>query len=228
MSLMRLLVRVFSGIYNYCRFSVMYGKYKEYTMVPKTLFVQNLSLIIHHKSIKGCVVECGVWRGGMIAAIAQTFGNDRNYHLFDSFEGLPDAKPVDGSAAIEWQKNTNSETYFDNCSAEMKWATAAMEKSKSTHFTIHKGWFNQTLPAFTTDEQIAVLRLDGDWYESTMDCLVNLYPKVAQGGIIVIDDYYLWDGCSKAVHDYLSSNKLSSRISQFRNGHVHYIVKRNL
>ena len=194
-------------------------------MVPRAVFIQNLSLIAHHKKISGSVVECGVWRGGMIAAIAQAFGKDRNYVLFDSFEGLPQAKAIDGKLAIEWQQDTTSLIYFDNCTAEIKWAQEAMQKSGATNVSINRGWFTNTLPNYSATEPIAVLRLDGDWYDSTMDCLVHLYPKVASGGIIVIDDYYIWDGCSKAVHDYLSQNESSARIKQFRNGYIHYIVK---
>ncbi|MEE3093051.1 MAG: TylF/MycF/NovP-related O-methyltransferase, partial [Pseudomonadota bacterium] len=74
----------------------------------------------------------------------------------------------------------------------------------------------------------SVLRLDGDWYESTISILENLYDKVATNGLILIDDYYSWDGCSRAVHDFLSDQKLPERIRQSRYGGVAYIVKENL
>jgi O-methyltransferase len=82
------------------------------------------------------------------------------------------------------------------------------------------------LPHFKSSNEIALLRLDGDWYESTMDCLKYLFPKVVQKGIIIIDDYFTWEGCSKAVHDYLSSIKSTSRIYTSPGG-VCYIIKQD-
>ncbi len=90
-----------------------------------------------------------------------------------------------------------------------------------------KGWFSETLKDVTGIGEIALLRLDGDWYESTMDCLVALFPKVIENGIIIIDDYYAWTGCSRAVHDYLSSAQSASRIYMTPQG-IAYIVKKEL
>ena len=89
----------------------------------------------------------------------------------------------------------------------------------------HKGWFEDTLPDFQPEKPISVLRLDGDWYESTICILENLYDKVIPGGLIPIDDYYDWDECSRAVHDFLSEHKLRDRIRQSRYGGVAYIIK---
>ena len=194
-------------------------------MIPEDLFLNNLLLIDNFKSIEGCVVECGVWRGGMIASISEILGTDRDYYLFDSFEGLPLAKQIDGIAANNWQKDIESEYYFDNCKAEMSYAEKAMKLAGQNNFQLIKGWFSDTLPSFKPNLPIAILRLDGDWYDSTMDCLVNLYPLVKVGGIVIIDDYYVWDGCSKAVHDYLSVNKLNEKIFSNGNG-LCYIVKK--
>jgi O-methyltransferase len=202
-----------------------YRKYKEFTMIRANMFADNLKMAKKFSHIPGIVVECGVWRGGMIAGIADVLNdNNREYFLFDSYEGLPEAKAIDGESAIAWQQNTHDERYFDNCKAEMKYAEAAMRKAGSTNFTLVKGWFNETLPSFKPEKPIAILRLDGDWYDSTMECLVHLYPKVHQGGLILIDDYYTWDGCARAVHDYLSRNSLPARIYQSREG-VCYIIK---
>jgi hypothetical protein len=87
-----------------------------------------------------------------------------------------------------------------------------------------KGWFSETLNNLRLEEGIAILRLDGDWYESTMECLTALYPKVNCGGLIIIDDYYVWDGCARAVHDYLSEKNLPIRIRQHISG-VCFMVK---
>ena len=86
------------------------------------------------------------------------------------------------------------------------------------------GWFNETLPKYP-GKPIAVLRLDADWYQSTMDVLTYLYPHVVQDGVIIIDDYYYWQGCALAVHDFLSANKLAEQIRQFRESYA-YMIKR--
>lgn len=98
-----------------------------------------------------------------------------------------------------------------NGGAEQAEAEKAMSLSKATDVNIVKGWFKDSLPSFLKEEKIALLRLDGDWYESIMDCMELLYPNVVTGGLIIIDDYYTWDGCSRAIHDYLSKNQLADR-----------------
>lgn len=206
-------------------FSDIYWKYKTYSMIPKDIFIENLYLCKNLTSMDGCVVECGVWRGGMSAAMADVLGPHRKYYLFDSFEGLPQAKDIDGEAAIKWQQDSKSPLYFDNCRAEMEHAENAMRLSNAKHYQLIEGWFSETLHGFKPEESIAVLRLDCDWYDSIIDCLNSLYKYIAKGGLIIIDDYYTWEGCSKAVHDFLSTNKLSERINQSNNG-VCYIIKK--
>ena len=90
----------------------------------------------------------------------------------------------------------------------------------------HKGWFQDTLPQFEPERPISVLRLDGDWYEPTVCILDNLFDRVMQGGLIMIDDYYDWDGCTRGVHHFLSKRKLTEHIRQSRNGGFAYILKR--
>lgn len=202
----------------------IYKKYSDYTMISESMYVENLKLIWHYKNIKGCVVECGVWRGGMSAGIASLLP-DRHFFLFDSFEGLPEAKTIDGETAIAWQQNTESPGYYDNCAAEIGYASKAMLTTGVVNHLI-KGWFKDTLPIAAFDQDISILRLDADWYESTMDCLTYLFPKVARGGIIIFDDYYTWDGCSRAVHDYLSKTSSTSRIHKSAMG-VAFIIKKD-
>jgi len=199
-------------------------KYKDFSMIPIETYIGNLILTEQFKNIHGSIVECGVWRGGMIAGVAELLGKDRNYFLFDSFEGLPPAKEIDGYAANAWQNDKNSPLYLDNCKAEMSFAEKAMKMSGAKNFKLIKGWFSDSLPKYSFDEKIAILRLDGDWYDSTIDCLTSLYDKVNKGGVIIIDDYYVWDGCSKAVHDYLSKKGLTAKIRQSADG-ICYIIK---
>ena len=214
--------RKLSFISQFRKAKTIYLKYKEYTMIEPLVFVDNLLLCDSINEIDGCIVECGVWRGGMIAGVFDYCKVKRSSYLFDSFEGLPEAKVNDGKAAKIWQ-DANDGIGLDNCKAEISFAKKAMELSKSSKHQIIQGWFEKTLPTAKINESIAILRLDGDWYDSTLVCLEHLYPKVAENGLIIIDDYYAWDGCSRAVHDYLAKNNLPLRISQSKNG-VCYII----
>jgi len=194
-------------------------------MIPEQAYVNNLLLSERIIGLQGSIVECGVWRGGMIAGIADLLGESRHYYLFDSFEGLPEAKEIDGKSAIDWQSNINGEMYHDNCCAPEEYAQNAMKISLAKNYTLKKGWFEETLPNFNTSKKIALLRLDADWYSSTQLCLTFLFDLIVENGLIIIDDYYAWDGCSRAVHDYLSKNSRSERIESF-NG-ICFIRKRS-
>jgi len=206
------------------RIASLYRKYSYFTMIPAAIFRENLSLAWRQRRIAGAVVECGVWRGGMIAALAELLGEKRAYYLFDSFEGLPPAQEEDGKAALDYQQDKLASNYFDNCRADISFAEKAMSLSGAKEVKIVKGWFSETLPAFRSDQAIAILRLDGDWYASTMDCLNGLYHHVAPGGLIIIDDYYTWGGCRRAVDEFLASKNPRDEVKRSRRG-VAYIVK---
>lgn len=195
----------------------IYRQFKEFTMIPSGTYVDNLILAERVSRLPGCVVECGVWRGGMIAGMATLLGPNRSYFLFDSFEGLPPAKAIDGESALSWQTAKNSPGYYDNCTAPEDFARRAMTLARAISFQLIKGWFNETVPTFRPPETIALLRLDGDWYDSTMVCLESLFDRVTAGGLIVLDDYHTWDGCSRALHDFLSRKSAVERIQSFNN-----------
>jgi O-methyltransferase len=209
------------------KFELIYKKYSDYTMISKNIYIDNLKLIeVHFKffNLNQSIIECGVWRGGMIAGIADILGPEYCYHIFDSFEGLPDAKEIDGESAIKWQLDKESINYHNNCSAEQELVESVIKMSLAKKYYFYKGWFETTLPLNKNNiGQISLLRLDGDWYESTMTCLENLYPLIQYNGIIIVDDYFDWDGCCKAIHDYLSKIKSKSRIRT--NGNLMYIIK---
>lgn len=192
-------------------------------MIPASAYVSNLVLVKEVAQVPGAVVECGTWKGGMIAGIAKMLGKEREYFLFDSFEGLPPVQPIDGSAARQWQSNTDDPGYHDNCTASEADAFAAMAIAAVPRVRIAKGWFENTLPVAEFPTGIAILRMDADWYSSTMQVLESLFPAVNVGGLILIDDYYTWEGCSKAVHDYLSKNQRPEKIRNL--GGVCYISK---
>ncbi len=203
----------------------VYSRYKDYTMIGRQEYISNLGLALSVLSHEGAIVECGTWKGGMIAGIADVLGSKRDYYLFDSFAGLPPAKEIDGVGAIQWQMDVTSDRYFNNCTAKLSDAQRAMSLSCANTIHIVEGWFEDSLPISLPSQNIALLRLDCDWYDSTMTCLEYLFPKVIVNGIIVLDDYYTWDGCSKALHDYLSKYSRLERIMQ--HNQICYLVKRH-
>ena len=186
-------------------------------MIEERVYLNNLFIASARADVPGCVVECGTWRGGMSGGMADLLGPERQYFLFDSFEGLPPAKEIDGPAALAWQSNSEGALYHDNCTAHISYAEQAMAMSRATNFRIIKGWFDQTLPKFEPPEPIAILRLDADWFDSTVVCLENLFKYMANEGIVILDDYFTWDGCSRAVHDFLGRTQSTARIKTEKN-----------
>jgi hypothetical protein len=195
------------------RFARLRYKYRDFTMVTRRGFVTNLLVAAGQAKVRGCIVECGVWRGGMMAGMAEVLGPERHYVLCDSFEGLPKAEAIDGPRALAWQANPEGSTYYDNCRAEASFAEQAMRMASVPDYELVRGWFDQTLPSLVLPEPIAILRIDADWYQSVRSCLVNLVPKLAPGGIVIMDDYFTWDGCAKAVHEFLAETQSTARVT---------------
>lgn len=173
------------------------------------------------REIPGAFAECGVWRGGsvlaMVLALQQAGVSDRDLYLFDTFEGMTAPSEHDtsafGPAALEtWREAARNETrpwpeYFD---PETFNEEAVRELLGSTSYPaerIHlvRGPVEETLPTHAPD-RLALLRLDTDWYESTRHELVHLYPRLAAGGVLIVDDYGHWEGARRAVDEYFSSD----------------------
>lgn len=201
----------------------VYSRFRNFTLVRFDHYCANLRLATRFKDLQGAIVECGTWKGGMVAGLACVCGAGRRYYLFDSFEGLPPAKEIDGERALRWQADTASPSYFDNCRATIEDAREAMRRAGVQDPVLVKGWFDDTLPKATIDGGIAVLRMDADWYDSTMCILENLFDQVVPGGCIIIDDYHSWEGCAKAIHDFLSHHGRPERINTY-NDLVTFIV----
>ena len=199
-------------------------------MIPRRQYAENLallSMILRNPDLDdGSIVECGTWRGGMSAGMIEAAGLHRTFHFFDSFEGLPPAGEYDGERAKEFQNDTSSPTYYDNCTASLEEfeETMSMTRCPGKNIGIHKGFFDNTLPEFSCPP-IAALRLDGDWYESTMVCLEKFWDYILPGGLILIDDYYAWEGCSRAVHVFLVKREAKEHIRQGPIGRVAFIIK---
>ena len=166
--------------------------------------------------IPGDIVECGVWRGGasyLVAETLRTYGvSDKNIYMFDTFSGMSkptklDVKSTGLDARSKYKTTFDGELNItDWCFSSLDEVKNNMKKSNYNYdqFIFVPGKVEETIPK-TLPEEIALLRLDTDWYESTHHELVHLYPKVVPGGLIIVDDYTAWKGARKATDDYLSS-----------------------
>jgi len=202
-------------------------KYKEFTMIPRKVYLDNLYLARKFAPKNGCVIEAGAWRGGMIRGLVDVLGTKHySFHIFDSFEGLPKAKEIDGQAAISWQANKDSPTYYNNCTAEMD-VVDKLFSNVNGNYSIYPGWFENTLGDFVSNDKIAILRLDADWYDATMLCLKSFWDKMNPRGLIILDDYGTWDGCKKAVDDFLLDKAPNIAVRRTRIG-THFITLRDL
>lgn len=212
---------------NTLRFRAAWKAFSHLTMVDRKNYLDNLFLAAYHVERyglqDGCYVECGTWRGGMSFGMMKVLPRIRSWYFFDSYEGLPPAQDLDGERAVDDQRS--GRLRFDNNTASYDDFAANAERYRAPdqRVEIHPGWFEKTLVGFTPDSPISVLRLDGDWYESTRVALDALYDHVRDHGVVIIDDYYHWMGCSRAVHDFLSERKSPDRIRD-RHG-VAYITK---
>jgi hypothetical protein len=195
-------------------------KVRPFTMVPQESLVElsRVARAVLTYGVPGDFVECGVWRGGssflMADMLRQGEARGRKVWLFDSYEGLPPPGEEDGAKALQYAQNTDSPWYHDNCSASLELVqTAASELGLSPYVEFVRGWFDQTLVANRERiGPIAILRIDADWYDSVRCCLQSLYDQVVEGGFIILDDYYTYDGCALAVHEFLGKRGLAHPI----------------
>jgi hypothetical protein len=171
--------------------------------------------------VPGDVIETGVWRGGacifMRAILAAAGDTTRKVWVADSFEGLPKATAaVDLSNEVS--RTGSAATYLKVSLDEVQ---ANFEKygllDEQVQFL--KGWFKDTLPAAPI-QQLSLIRLDGDMYESTMDAISNLYPKLSRGGFLIVDDYGTWPTCKMAIDEYRARFKIIEPIVEIDKGGV--------
>lgn len=163
------------------------------------------------ENVPGDVIETGVWRGGgsifMKAVLASYEITDRKVWVADSFAGLPEPDP---DKYPEDVGDIHHTIKYLAVSCDQVKANFAKYGLLDDQVNFLEGWFKDTLPNAPI-KALALIRLDGDMYESTMDGLVNLYPKLSQGGYIIIDDYVL-SPCRKAVHDYRNRERIAENI----------------
>jgi O-methyltransferase len=164
--------------------------------------------------IAGDIVECGVWKGGSMAAVAKTLlllqDTSRDLYLFDTFEGMPESTAKD----VDYAGKRAAEVLLED--AGSKCADAPLEAVKGVLYgtgypreRIHfiRGRVEETIPT-SAPQAISLLRLDTDWYLSTRHELVHLFPRLAQAGVIIIDDYGHWRGAREACDDYFAQNQI--------------------
>ena len=193
-------------------------------------YVLNLSLVADAlrkpKLLRGAVVECGTWRGGMAAGLMKVGGTTRKYYFFDSFKGLPPPEEIDGPEALAWANDPTGPRYFNNCRAETSEFISVMSRAgfSAEQYDVVQGYYLDSMPGLEVTP-ISVLRLDSDWYSSTMTCLEHLWPHVLPGGLIILDDYYHWQGCRKALHAYLATLQRSEAVRASRYGSFAYLWK---
>lgn len=201
-------------------FMNLYEQVKCYTLVgierSYALF-KAVEYIVKNK-IEGHLVECGVWKGGscMLVALAlQLLGDEkREIWLYDTFAGMTEPGNPDGEAEKkEWAAQRISDSRNAWCLANLE---EVKENLYSTHYPNHllhfiEGKVEDTIPA-EIPSQIALLRLDTDWYASTIHELNHLYPLMSRQGIVIVDDYGAWQGARKAVDEYFKGSAFLARI----------------
>jgi hypothetical protein len=162
--------------------------------------------------VPGDLIETGVWRGGatilMRAILRAHQVSDRRVWVADSFQGLPPPQPEE----YPYDKGSSLHTF-----QELAILLAEVQGNFERYGLLDEqvcfleGWFRDTLPLAPID-RLAVARLDGDMYESTMDALVHLYPKLSVGGYLIVDDYGAFRSCREAVHDYREAYGIEDEI----------------
>jgi hypothetical protein len=195
---------------------------QPFSMTSPERLVANMDAVAYvvRRDIPGAFVECGVWRGGsvlvMIRALQRLGVVDRDLYLFDTFEGMTEPTEAETSrfaapALHEWDAATAEgkrawDTYFGPDKFNLDGVKALMRDTGYPQDRIHvvAGRVEATVPDEAPDS-IALLRLDTDWYESTRHELLHLYPRLSNGGVLIIDDYGHWDGCRRAVDEYFSA-----------------------
>lgn len=199
--------RIFEKVKN----NTMTSPERIYSLIEAVKYIES-------SNIPGDIVECGVWKGGSMMAVAETLRSlnsaNRDLYLYDTYEGMSEPTEHDKT----WYGESASSLLTSKADREknLVWAYSALEIVKkgmeSTQYPANKikyvkGKVEETIPA-TIPQSIAILRLDTDWYESTYHELVHLFPLLNKDGVLILDDYGHWQGARKAVDEYIAQNKV--------------------
>jgi O-methyltransferase len=172
------------------------------------------------RGVDGAFAECGVWRGGSVLAMILTLREigveDRDIFLYDTFEGMTqpteeDVSESEGRALDAWHaaertdRRAWDELFGSGAFSEESVRALLLETGyPPERLRFVRGPVEETLPAAAPDE-LALLRLDTDWYESTRHELYHLFPRLRVGGVLIVDDYGHWQGARRAVDEYFTS-----------------------
>jgi hypothetical protein len=185
------------------------------------------------REVPGAFAECGVWRGGSVLAMLLTLqeldATDRDVYLYDTFEGM--TEPTEHDVRFDGQSASSQLATQDRLESKV-WAYASLEDvqagfetvpypSERVHFI--KGPVEETVPG-QLPEQIAILRLDTDWYESTAHELKHMYDRLVPGGVLMLDDYGWWQGSKLATEEFL--DRTGEQLLLIRMGSGRVAVKR--
>lgn len=189
------------------------------TSAERIYALVNAVKYVINSNIAGDIVECGVWRGGSMMAVAHTLQSlgkcDIDLYLFDTYKGMTEPTSVDISFQGKFAKKEFQQIKRNNEGSE--WCFASLEEVQRNLYSTGydkdrlkfiEGKVENVIPDFAPDS-ISLLRLDTDWYESTHHELIHLYPRLSVGGILIIDDYGHWQGSKKAVDEYFIENNIN-------------------
>ena len=203
----------------------IFARAKAYTMTSpeRVIALCDAARYVVANKIEGAIVECGVWRGGSSMAAALMLADlgvvDRDLYLFDTFDGMSapgehDRRARDAAAAAELLATSGKDAKV--------WAYSPLdevrENLQSTGYPMERvnfvqGKVEETIPG-GAPAKIALLRLDTDWYESTRHELEHLFPRLALGGVLIIDDYGAWEGARRAVDEYFTTHGVTMLLNR--------------
>jgi hypothetical protein len=198
-------------------FAPIYRDTAPYTMTSVERMFALYDSVRHvlDNGIPGALVECGVWKGGSAMLMAETAKaagvTDREIWLYDTFAGMTEPSELDIRSRDQSETHSKWEAFQREDHNE--WTYAPLDEVKANmaktgypqdrlHYVV--GPVEETLPGETPD-RIALLRLDTDWYRSTYHEMAHLYPLVAPGGIVIIDDYGSFEGSRQAIDEYFEA-----------------------
>ena len=189
---------------------------RPYTLTPppRVMALCEAVRYLDRAGIEGPIVECGVWRGGSMMAAALTLlelgSTERDLYLFDTFTEMPLPDERDTHLSGKTGPEFFADVVAGDQAYELLPLTRVRELLEGTRYPPERlhfvpGLVEETIPG-EAPERIALLRLDTDWYRSTIHELRNLYPRIVPGGILIVDDYGEFAGARQAVDEYLAED----------------------
>lgn len=185
------------------------------TSAPRIAALCDAVAYVVDRGVEGDVVECGVWRGGSMMAAAMALqargDTDRDLYLFDTFSGMTEPgeadepSPYDGySPHRRWRMLSRAGKEWAGVSVDVVRRNLETTGYPGERLKLVPGKVEETLPG-AAPERISILRLDTDWYSSTKHELETLYPRLSEGGVLIIDDWGHYAGARRAVEEYFAA-----------------------